>query len=83
MPNSPPAIAYNHWYCDEALVYNLIKALQGVDENKNSQQRLLTAVRDMMMQHIAEMEEGIRHGKQTIDFGDKGKRIHMRIEQAR
>ena len=39
------------------LWYNLVKALQGVDENKNIQQPLLTAVRDMMMRHIAVLEE--------------------------
>ncbi len=49
------------------LWYNLIKALQEVEENKNIQGCLLTAVRDMMMQHIAMREEEIRHAKETIE----------------
>ena len=49
------------------LWFNLIKALQGVDEKNNIQRRLLTAVRDTMMQHIAVLEEEIRHAKETIE----------------
>jgi hypothetical protein len=46
----------------------LIKALQGVDKNNNIiQRRLLTAVHDMMMCHIAVLEEEICHGKQMVE----------------
>jgi hypothetical protein len=49
------------------LWFNLIKALQGVDEKNNIQRRLLIAVRDMMMRHVAVMEEEVRHAKETIE----------------
>ena len=56
------------------LWFNLIKALQGVDEKNNIQRRLLTAVRDMMMRHVAVLEEEIRHAKQTIETLEKKKK---------
>jgi hypothetical protein len=49
------------------LWFNLVKALQGVDENNDIQRRLLTAIRDMMMRHIAVLEEEVCHGKQMVE----------------
>jgi hypothetical protein len=46
---------------------NLVKAIQGVDKNYNTQHSLLMAVRDMIMPHIAVLEEEIHHGKQMVE----------------
>jgi len=56
------------------LWYNLIKALQEVDKDNNIQRRLLTAVRDTMMRHIAMREEEIRYAKETIETLEKKKK---------
>jgi hypothetical protein len=65
MPTSLPpldmiiGIAVKLWFI------NLIKALQGVHEKTiSSDGCLLTTVHDMMMQHIAVLEEEIHHGKE-------------------